>query len=115
MSSLLAPNVLALGFSALQRLTSRPSFVEHGGLVSEALSGEKDMTDRYVGVCASIHAAAAAGYYPDVRAAAARMGRVERAVYTPDEAVAHIRSRIAEIPRVEAYCMQAPAGYPSPC
>ncbi|RKR92063.1 L-ribulokinase [Micromonospora pisi] len=36
----------------------------------------------------AIHAAVAAGAYPDVRAAAARMGRVERAVYTPDEAAA---------------------------
>jgi L-ribulokinase len=36
----------------------------------------------------AIHAAVAAGVYPDVRAAAARMGRVERAVYTPDEAAA---------------------------
>jgi L-ribulokinase len=33
----------------------------------------------------AIHAAVAAGYYPDVRAAAARMGRVERGVYQPDE------------------------------
>jgi L-ribulokinase len=36
----------------------------------------------------AIHAAVAAGLYPDVRAAAARMGRVERAVYTPDEEAA---------------------------
>ncbi|MGW4466263.1 ribulokinase [Micromonospora sp. NPDC004704] len=36
----------------------------------------------------AIHAAVAAGVYPDVRAAAARMGRVERAVYVPDEAAA---------------------------
>jgi alkanesulfonate monooxygenase SsuD/methylene tetrahydromethanopterin reductase-like flavin-dependent oxidoreductase (luciferase family) len=33
-------------------------------------------------------------------------------VYTPEEAIAHIRARIAEIPLVESYCMQAPAGYP---
>jgi L-ribulokinase len=32
----------------------------------------------------AIHAAVAAGAYPDVRAAAAAMGRSERAVYTPD-------------------------------
>jgi L-ribulokinase len=34
---------------------------------------------------AAIHAAVAAGAYPDVRAAAHAMGRVERAVYQPDE------------------------------
>ena len=44
---------------AMQRLSRRPPFVEHGGLVSEALSGPKDLTDRYVGVCASIRDAAA--------------------------------------------------------
>ncbi|GAA2648400.1 ribulokinase [Paractinoplanes durhamensis] len=38
----------------------------------------------------AIHAAAAAGAYPDVRAAAAAMGRVERAVYRPDPAAAAI-------------------------
>jgi L-ribulokinase len=38
----------------------------------------------------AIHAAVAAGHYPDVRAAAAKMGRVERAVYTPDEAAAAV-------------------------
>jgi L-ribulokinase len=32
----------------------------------------------------AIHAAVAAGTYPDVPAAAATMGRVVRAVYTPD-------------------------------
>ncbi|MEU4240223.1 ribulokinase [Actinoplanes sp. NPDC026619] len=38
----------------------------------------------------AIHAAAAAGAYPDVRAAAAAMGRVERSVYRPDPASAAI-------------------------
>src|SRR5690606_2026323 len=33
----------------------------------------------------AIHAAVAAGAYPDVRTAAAAMGGSERAVYTPDE------------------------------
>ena len=33
----------------------------------------------------AIHAAVAAGAYPDVRTAAAVMGKVDRAVYTPDE------------------------------
>ncbi|NJP48418.1 ribulokinase [Actinacidiphila epipremni] len=35
---------------------------------------------------AAIHAAVAAGAYPDLRAASAAMGRIERAVYTPDPA-----------------------------
>ena len=34
----------------------------------------------------AIHAAVAAGAYPDVHAAARAMGKVERSVYTPDEA-----------------------------
>ncbi|GAA2032417.1 ribulokinase [Terrabacter terrae] len=34
----------------------------------------------------AIHAAVAAGAYPDVASAAARMGRVERAAFVPDEA-----------------------------
>jgi L-ribulokinase len=38
----------------------------------------------------AIHAAAAAGAYPDVRTAAASMGRVERAVYRPDPAAVAI-------------------------
>jgi L-ribulokinase len=38
----------------------------------------------------AIHAAVAAGAYPDVRAAAARMGRVEQAAYTPNEADAAV-------------------------
>ena len=36
----------------------------------------------------AIHAAVAAGAHPDVHAASAAMGRVERAVYTPDERAA---------------------------
>ena len=36
----------------------------------------------------AIHAAVAAGAYPDIRAAAAAMGAVERAVYVPDERAA---------------------------
>jgi len=49
---------------ALRRLARRPALVEHGGLVSEALAGPKDLTDRYVGVCAAIRDAAA-GRMPD--------------------------------------------------
>ncbi len=46
-------------YPALRRLARRPAFIEHGGLVSEALMGPKDLTDRYVGVCAAIRDAAA--------------------------------------------------------
>ena len=46
-------------YPALRRLERRPAFIEHGGLVSEALAGPKDLTDRYVGVCAAIRDAAA--------------------------------------------------------
>ncbi len=38
----------------------------------------------------AIHAAVAAGVYPDVRAAAEAMGAVDRAVYTPNESAAAI-------------------------
>ena len=51
-------------YPALARLAVRPPLIEHGGLVSEALAGPKHFTSRYVGVCASIRAAAA-GRMPD--------------------------------------------------
>jgi glycosyltransferase involved in cell wall biosynthesis len=47
-------------YPALERLHLRPPLIEHGGLVSEALSGPKHLTSRYVGVCRSIRDAAAA-------------------------------------------------------
>jgi glycosyltransferase involved in cell wall biosynthesis len=47
-------------YPALERLRHRPPLIEHGGLVSEALSGPKHFTTRYVGVCETICAAAAA-------------------------------------------------------
>ncbi len=43
---------------------------------------------------AAIHAAVAAGVYPDLRAASATMGRIERRVYTPDAARAAAYDRI---------------------
>jgi glycosyltransferase involved in cell wall biosynthesis len=46
-------------YPALERLHLRPPLIEHGGLVSEALSGPKHLTSRYVGVCRSIRDAAA--------------------------------------------------------
>lgn len=46
-------------YPALERLATRPPLVEHGGLVREATAGPKQFTSRYIGVCASIRAAAA--------------------------------------------------------
>ncbi|MEC3953246.1 ribulokinase [Nocardia sp. CDC153] len=68
-----------------------------GGLVKNALLMQiyADVTGLPLSVldseqgCAlgsAIHAAVAAGAYPDVRAASAAMGRVDRAAYTPDPA-----------------------------
>ncbi len=49
-------------YPALERLgPRRPPLIEHGGLVAEATTGPKHLTSRYVGVCASIRDAAAAG------------------------------------------------------
>jgi L-ribulokinase len=42
----------------------------------------------------AIHAAVAAGAYPDVASASAVMGRVTRAVYTPDEEAAAVYDRL---------------------
>ena len=47
-------------YPALELLTTRPPLIEHGGLVSEAISGPKHLTSRYVAVCQSIRDAAAA-------------------------------------------------------
>jgi L-ribulokinase len=52
----------------------------------------------------AIHAAVAAGAYPDVPAAAAVMGRVERDVYRPDEARADVYDELyAEYVRLHDY------------
>jgi L-ribulokinase len=52
----------------------------------------------------AIHAAVAAGHYPDVRAAAEKMGRVERGVYTPDEAAAAVYDELfAEYRKLHDY------------
>jgi L-ribulokinase len=42
----------------------------------------------------AMHAAVAAGAYPDIRAAAAAMGKVRRAVYAPDEAASDVYDRL---------------------
>ena len=44
----------------------------------------------------AIHAAVAAGAYPDVHDASEAMGRVERAVYTPDPFAADVYDRLYE-------------------
>ena len=45
-------------------------------------------------VGSAIHAAVAAGAYPDVRAAAQAMGRIERGAYRPDEADADVYDQL---------------------
>jgi len=42
----------------------------------------------------AMHAAVAAGVYPDIRAAAEAMGKVERDVYRPDAAAADVYDRL---------------------
>ncbi len=49
-------------YPALARCARPPPLIEHGGLVSEARAGAKDRTARYIGVCESIQAAAAARF-----------------------------------------------------
>jgi L-ribulokinase len=52
----------------------------------------------------AIHAAAAAGAYPDVRRAAAAMGRVRRGVYQPDESAAAVYDELfAEYTKLHDY------------
>ncbi len=46
-------------YPALAACVDPPPLIEHGGLVSEALTGPKDRTTRYVGVCDAIRDAAA--------------------------------------------------------
>jgi L-ribulokinase len=71
-------------------------FIAAGGLLKNAFLMQvySDVTRMPISVIgsdqgpalgAAIHAAVAAGAYPDVRAAAHAMGSVERAVYQPDE------------------------------
>jgi L-ribulokinase len=74
-------------------------FVVAGGLLKNAtlMQCYADVLRMPISVIASdqgpalgsaIHAAVAAGAYPDVRSAGAAMGRVNRAAYTPDPAAA---------------------------
>ncbi|WUH89556.1 ribulokinase [Streptomyces sp. NBC_00433] len=70
-------------------------FTAAGGLLKNTflMQTYSDVLNRPVNVLASeqgpalgaaIHAAVAAGVYPDIRTASAAMGRIERAVYVPD-------------------------------
>jgi L-ribulokinase len=86
-----------------------------GGLVKNRLLMQiyADVTRRPLSVITSdqgpalgsaIHAAVAAGCYPDVRAAAAAMGRVERSVFTPDETAAAVYDELfAEYTKLHDY------------
>ena len=71
-------------------------FIVAGGLLKNRFLMQlyADVIGRPIGVIGSeqgpalgsaIHAAVAAGAYPDIRAAAMAMGRVEHGVYVPDE------------------------------
>jgi len=86
-----------------------------GGLLKNELLMQiyADVTRRPLGVIGSeqgpalgsaIHAAVAAGAYPDVRSAAASMGRVRRAAYQPDEGRAKAYDELfAEYTRLHDY------------
>ncbi|WP_298885294.1 ribulokinase [uncultured Serinicoccus sp.] len=74
-------------------------FIVAGGLLKNALLMQiyADVTrlpistiatDQGPALGSALHAAVAAGAYADIRAAASAMGRVDRAVYTPDEEAA---------------------------
>jgi L-ribulokinase len=80
-------------------------FVVAGGLLQNTFLMQlyADVTRRPLGVIGSdqgpalgsaIHAAVAAGAYPDVRVAAKAMGKVERAVYRPDDDRAQAYDRL---------------------
>ncbi len=86
-----------------------------GGLVKSAplMQIYADVTRRPLSVIgseqgpalgAAIHAAVAAGAYPDVQAAARVMGRIERDVYRPDAARADVYDELyAEYVRLHDY------------
>ncbi len=80
-------------------------FIAAGGLKRNTLVMQiyADVLRRPIGVASSeqapalgsaIHAAVAAGAYPDVATAAEAMGRLEQAVYRPDEANADVYDRL---------------------
>jgi L-ribulokinase len=90
-------------------------FVAAGGLVKNPLVMQiyADVLKRPLSVIGSdqgpalgsaIHAAAAAGAYPDVRSAAAAMGRKQAAVWQPDAAAAEVYDELfAEYVRLHDY------------
>jgi L-ribulokinase len=80
-------------------------FIAAGGLLKNAFLMQvyADVLRRPISVIDSdqgpalgsaIHAAVAAGAYPDIRAAAAAMGKVKRGVYTPDPGAADVYDRL---------------------
>lgn len=80
-------------------------FIAAGGLLKNAFLMQvyADVLRRPISVIGSeqgpalgsaMHAAVAAGAYPDIRAAAEAMGKVERDVYLPDPAAADVYDRI---------------------
>jgi glycosyltransferase involved in cell wall biosynthesis len=75
-------------YPALERLRHRPPLIEHGGLVSEALSGPKHFTTRYVGVCETIRAAAAARMPDRPHHARAIPSMVDLAAFDPSRRTA---------------------------
>ena len=75
-------------YPALERMQHRPPLIEHGGLVSEAEAGPKHFTTRYVGVCDSIRAAAAARMPDRPHHALAIPSMVDLNEYQPDRRAA---------------------------
>nr|BFE58576.1 ribulokinase [Dactylosporangium thailandense] len=80
-------------------------FIAAGGLLKNRFLMQvySDVLRRPISVIASeqgpalgsaMHAAVAAGVYPDIRAAAEAMGKVERDAYVPDEAAADVYDRL---------------------
>ena len=90
-------------------------FIAAGGLIKNPflMQTYSDILRMPISVIASdqgpalgsaIHAAAAAGAYPDVRAAGTAMGKLNRAMYTPDEGRADAYDRLfAEYTRLHDY------------
>ncbi len=70
-------------YPALERLHLRPPLIEHGGLVSEALAGPKHFTNRYIGVCETIRAAAASRMEERAHHALAIPSMVDLAAFRP--------------------------------
>ncbi|HEU5432561.1 MAG TPA: glycosyltransferase family 4 protein [Thermomicrobiales bacterium] len=75
-------------YPALARCADPPPLIEHGGLVREALSGPKDRTARYVGVCDAIRDAAASRMPDRPRHALTIPSMVDLAAFDPGQRAA---------------------------